>query len=135
MNKPLSTPTPRRRLRSFRDVTRNVGGRRLHKHVPLKEAHTLTERQPEPRNAAVTRKPGSTYVQRLRRYRDVKTHKHPTIAESDSPSDEVRSLVYYVMAVPMDASPDEKMDALAELGDVITDVDDADVFVTAMWLE
>jgi hypothetical protein len=39
------------------------------------------------------------------------------------------------MAVPKDAIPDEKMDALAELGDVITDVDDADVFVTAMWLE
>jgi hypothetical protein len=135
MNKPLSIPTRRRRLRSFREVTSGVGKQRLHKRVPLKEAKNLTERQTEPRNAAVTRKPGSTYVQRLRRYRDVKNQRAPTFAESDSPSDEDRSLVYYVTAVPMDASPDEKMDALAELGDVITDVDDADVFVTAMWLE
>ena len=34
----------------------------------------------------------------------------------------------------MDARHDEKIEALEELADVITDVEDADVFVTAIWL-
>ena len=38
MNKPLSPQTSHRKLRSFRDVTRNVGGQRQQKRLPLKNA-------------------------------------------------------------------------------------------------
>jgi hypothetical protein len=57
------------------------------------------------------------------------------LIEADTPSDEVTKTKIYTVAIPKNAPYDEKIDRLSECADIVTAVDDSDVFLQAIWIE
>jgi hypothetical protein len=49
-------------------------------------------------------------------------------------SDEITTLRYFIMPIPKDDTPEEKMDRLSEVADVVTAVEGSDVMVFSMWV-
>ena len=94
MNKLRSRQTSHRKLRSFRDVTRNVGRQRQQKRVPSKNVRSLTDRQRTLRKRQQLReKPYLTLDVVIDCWHQgSETSNCPTLAEADSPSDEVSRL-------------------------------------------
>jgi hypothetical protein len=78
--------------------------------------------------------PTSTYVRRLRHFKDVIRERGPTPIRRESQSDAVTNLQYYIMAIPKDVDDEEKNERLGDLAEVVTTVPDSDVFVIAMWI-
>jgi hypothetical protein len=56
------------------------------------------------------------------------------LTEANTQSDDVTKLQYYLMAIPNDVSDEEKGERLEEVADVVTNVENSDVFLLAMWI-
>jgi hypothetical protein len=80
-----------------------------------------------------------TPKRRLRPYREVvrdaKFRRRLSLREADNQSDVTDNLRYYVTALPKDVTQSEKMARLSELADIITNVENSDVCLIAVWID